>query len=440
MKKILVGISLMLAFASGLRAQETQLWTLTGCIDYALENSITVKQSQVQVSQSELDLSSAKFKFLPGLSGSARQGFDFGRGLTGDNVYQNSGTISSTSFNLGADITVFQGLQLVNNLKISKLNLAAATADLDKIKDDIRVNVAAAFVKILYDKQIFAVALDKIKIDSMQVARLESMVENGMASASQVSSQKATLVQSRLAAVQAENNMKLDILSLTQLLELTSPEGFDIIEPSLDSFKEAMLMTPEEIFAEAVEIKPVIAASKYRLQSAELNIKYAKGAYSPTLSASAGIGANYNSAGSTSFGEQMKNNFSQSVGLTLSVPIFTRMQTTNNVKAAKLRYHNEELSLAKARKDLYQEIQQAYYNAVASQSKYNSCDQAAASSYDAFVLTKAKYENGKANITEFNEAENRYVSASADLAQAKYEYLYQTALLNFYRGVQFTDF
>ena len=135
-----------------------------------------------------------------------------------------------------------------------------------------------------------------------------------------------------------------------------------------------------------------------------------------------------------SFASQMKNNFSQYIGLNLNIPIFNRFQTRNSVRSAKIDRENQLLQLENVKKSLYKEIQQVYYNAVAADSKYHSSETAAQSSKDAFTLTQAKYENGKATITEFNEAKNNYLKTESDLVKARYEYLYQTTLLDFYRG------
>ena len=136
----------------------------------------------------------------------------------------------------------------------------------------------------------------------------------------------------------------------------------------------------------------------------------------------------------TPFFTQLKNNFSQYIGLNLNIPIFARFQTRNSIRSAKIDRENQLLQLEDVKKTLYKEIQQVYYNAIAADSKYHSSETAAQSSKDAFTLMQAKYENGKATITEFNETKNNYLKAESDLVQARYEYLYQTALLDFYRG------
>ena len=416
-----------------------QAWTLRQCADYAVEHNISIKQRDNQRKQRDLQLSTAKNSRLPDLNASASESFSFGRGLTLDNTYTNRST-SSTSFSLGTTVPLFTGFQIPNQIKLNQLNLEAATQDLEKAKNDIRMQVAQAYVQILYNMEIADVAHRQITIDSAQVARLEALVQNGKASHAELSQQQSALAQARLTATQADNNLQLAMLSLTQLLELPSPEGFSIVRPSLtattsDGF--SLGLSPDAIYIEALTLKPEVQAEQLRLTASERSIDIAKAGNYPTLSLSAGLQSNYyktNGMKAESFASQMKNNFSQYIGLSLNVPIFNRFQTRNSIRSARIDRENQQLQLENVKKTLYKEIQQVYYNAVAADSKYHSSEAAAQSSKDAFALVQAKYENGKDTITEFNESKNNYLKAESDMVQARYENLYQQALLDFYRG------
>ena len=279
----------------------------------------------------------------------------------------------------------------------------------------------------------------QIAIDSAQVARLEAFVKNGKSSPAELSQQQSTLAQSRLTATQADNNLQLDILALSQLLELSSPEGFSIVRPTFSTTPATSLagVSPDAIYQEALTMKPEVQAEQLRLTASERNINIAKSALYPTLNLSAGLQSNYyktDGMKADPFATQMKNNFSQYIGLNLNVPIFARFQTRNSIRSARIDRDNQLLQLENVKKTLYKEIQQVYYNAVAADSKYHSSEAAAQSSKDAFTLVQAKYENGKATITEFNESKNNYLKAESNLVQARYENLYQQALLDFYRG------
>ena len=416
-------------------------WTLRQCCDYAIEHNISIKQQDNQRKQRDLQLSTAKNSRLPDLSASASESFSFGRGLTLDNTYTNRST-NSTSFSLGTTVPLFTGFQIPNQIKLNQLNLEAATKDLEKAKNDIRMQVAQSYVQILYDMEIADVAHRQIAIDSAQVARLEAFVKNGKASQAELSQQQSALAQARLTATQADNNLQLAILSLSQLLELPSPEGFSIVRPATTTPAASPAgLSPDAIYQEALAIKPEVQAEQLRLSATERNIDIAKAGNYPTLSLSAGLQSNYyktNGMQADPFATQLKNNFSQYIGLNLSVPIFNRFQTRNSIRSARIDRENQLLQLENVKKSLYKDIQQVYYNAVAADSKYHSSEAAAQSSKDAFTLMQAKYENGKATITEFNEAKNNYLKAESDLVQSRYENLYQITLLNFYRGRELT--
>lgn len=428
----------LMAVAAPTLAQSHK-WSLEECTSYALEHSISIKQRDLNRQQQEIEVSTAKNSRLPDLNASAGENFSFGRGLTAENTYTNTNT-NSTSFSLGTSVPLFTGFRIPRTLELNRLNLEAATADLEKARNDIRMQVAQAYVQILYSMELCDVARRQIEIDSLQVFRLKEMLNNGKASGTQVAQQEATMAQSKLTATQADNDYRLNILALTQLLELPSPEGFSIVRISPDALplKEiAAGMTPDAIYQEAVGIKPEILAETLRLQGTEKNIDIAKSALYPSLSLSGGVGSNYYKTSgfpAESFGKQLSNNFSQYIGLNLTVPIFNRFATRNSVRTAQLNRENQQMQLENTKKALYKEIQQAYYNAVNSKAKYASSEEALRSNREAFTLMSAKYEYGKANITEFNEAKNNLMKAESDLVRAKYEYLYNHALLSFYRG------
>ena len=433
MKRIYALIALLLPL-SGL-AQEHAPWTLRECITYALEHNISLQQQDLQVKHQEIQLDMAKGAKLPDVSASASENFSFGRGLTADNTYSNANT-TSTGLSLGTSVPIYQGLRLNNNIKESELNLKAVTADLEKAREDMSVAVAQAYVQILYNMELLDVAMNQVVIDSLQVERLKILLDNGKASPAELAQQKATLGQSRLSATEASNSLNLSLLDLSQLLELPNPEGFSIVVPEVP-LDGLLLGNPEDIYADAIASKPSIKAEQFRLDATEYSIKSAKGAFLPSISASGGIGTNYytqSSLPSTSFYDQVKHNFSQYLGLSLSVPIFTGYQTRNQVRAAELNRTNQILQLENTKKSLYKENQQAYYNAGAARERYHSSIGAEDSAKESFDLVKAKYENQKANITEFNEARNNWFTAESNLARARYEYMYSVKLLDFYRG------
>ena len=433
--KLILLLTAALSAGVSARAQQGP-WSLADCIDYALEHNLTVRQSELTVELREVDLNTAQGRRLPGFRASASENLSFGRGLTADNTYSNSNT-TSTSFSLGGDLPLFQGFDIVNGIKLSKLNLASATADLEKARDDIRVAVAQAFVQILYNQELLGVAHKQAEHDAELLEQVRERLSAGKVSAAEVSAQQATLAQSRQSEIQAQGNLRIALLELTQLLELPSPEGFSIVTPEVGDPSQLLLMRPEAIFEEAVAVKPAIESAELKVDYAQLNIARAKGALLPTLSLSGGLGTNYytnSKFASASFGEQLRNNFSQYVGLSLSIPIFQRFSVRNNIRTAELNFKGQQLQLENTKKALYKEIQQAYYNAVTAQARYAGSREAAESARLHYELTEEKYKVGKADIAAYNDARNSWLRAESEHIQARFQCLYQTKLLDFYRG------
>lgn len=434
MKRIFLAIALIIMVCLGYG--QTEVWSLEKCVQYAQENNLTVKQGFNALEQSNVDLNTARNSVWPSLQASVSQSFSFGRGLSQDNTYVQNNT-ANTSFGLGGSLDLFTGLRVKNNIALGKLNVAAATADLEKAKEDIKVAVIQQYVQILYNQEISKVAQAQIDIDSQQVARLSALVDMGKASVSQLAAQQSTLAQDRLTYTQAVNNLKLATLDMTQLLELPSPEGFSVEAPNISSFALQSIPSPDQIYENALQSKAAIQSENIRLEYAETNIKLAKSSYYPTLSMNGGIVTDYYAMlGMTSkgFAQQMRDNFSPYLGFSLNVPIFDKLATRNRVKTAELQYDNQQIALERVKQTLYKEIQQAYYATVAAQDKYESSKAAVESAQQAFDLIQAKYEGGKATMTEFNEAKNNYMQASSNLAQAQYEYMFQVKLLEFYSG------
>lgn len=430
MNKIVTIISLVLTVSSASAQHE---WTLQECTNYAVENNIQIKKSEQSLESQEIRLNSSQNAYLPEVSASASQNFSFGRGLTSNNTYSNTNT-RTTSFSVGASMTLFNGFQRRNNVELNKLNLSAYSADLEKVKNDIRLQVAQAYVQILYNMEIEDVAYRQTQIDFAQVNRLESFVANGKASEAELAQQKAAHANSILTYTQAINSRRLSLLTLSQLLELPSADSFAIARPDTSLMHNTQfIMHNDSINYDRPEIK----AEEIRLDATSYNLKVAKGGYYPTLTLSGGMSTNYYTASnfpSESFSKQIDNNFSQYISINLNIPIFNRFSTRNNVRDVKIQQHSQQYTLDLARKTLYKDIQQVTLNAENAAAKVTAAREAVANSETAFRLAQARYENGKSTITEFNESKNNYMKSQSDLAQAVYESMYCAMLVKWYQG------
>lgn len=415
-----------------------QAWTLKKCIDYAIEHNLTIKQQEASAEQSKIELSTAKNSRLPDLNGNASHSFSFGRSLQADNTY-NSINTQNTGFSLSTSVPLFTGLQIPNNIALSKLNLQAALEDLNAAKENVSIQVASSYLQVLFNDELARVAHEQVDLSREMLVQREAYFRNGKASESELYEAKSRVAQDELSAVQADNDYQLALLDLSQLLELPSPDGFAIVSPQTDAVENlGTPLPPAEIYADALLIKPVIKAAQYRLEGAQKSIRIAQSAYYPQLSLGAGLSTNYykmSGMDNAGFGSQLRDNFSQYVGLTLSIPIFNRLATRNRVRSARIQQTTLGWQLEDSKKTLYKEIQQAYYNTLSAQTQYTSSRTAAEAAKASFDLMKERYLNGKANATEFNESRTAWMRAVSDQLQAKYNYIFRFKILDFYRGV-----
>lgn len=423
-----------------LQAQSSsQSWTLRQCIDYALEHNLTVRQQQLSVSNSRLALSTARAQRLPSLSAGVSQNFSFGRGLTMDNTYTNTNT-QSTSFSLGTDLPLLDGGSLDGTVTARRIDLQAALADLDKAREDVSLQVTSAYLDALLQQELVGVNERQLSLSQKQFQRLDLLLRNGKTSRAEWAEAQSTVANDQLSLTQQINSRDLALLTLSQLLELPTPEGFSVSTADTAQLlsAQATLPSPDLVFAEAEGQRPQILADQYRLQSATQEVKVARSGLFPSLSFSAGLGSSYYKTSrvpAEKFSRQLDNNFNQYIGLNLSIPIFSRLQVRNSIRQAKLQAENQRITLETTRQSLYKEIQQAYYNARAAQSQCAASQTALDAAQAAFLLMQKKYENGKATATEYEEQKTRYSRAEADLLQARYTALFRLKILDFYRGI-----
>ena len=437
MKKItIILLALTSAGASPVNGQVK--WDLKQCIDHAIEHNLTIKQREADRNQREVKLNTAQWSRLPNLNGNVSHSFNFGRSLQENNTYENINS-QNTSFGLNTNIPLFTGMRIPNDIALAKLDLKAATEDLNKAKENISIQIASSYLQVLFNEELAKVAHDQVAMSKEMLTQKEAFFKNGKASEAEWYEAKARVEQDQLSAVQADNNLQLALLDLTQLLELPSPENFGIVSPEIKGNELLTnLETPDEIYSLAVLSKPEIKAAQFRLAGAAHNIKIAKSAYFPQLNLSAGINTNsFHIAGkhNNAFGDQLKDNFSQFIGIQLNVPIFNRLNTRNQTRLARIQQTNLSWQLEETKKTLYKEIQVAYYNARGAESRYQSSHTAEEAAKISFELMKEKYLYGKATATAYNESRTNWMKTVSEHIQAKYDYLFRTKILDFYKGV-----
>jgi outer membrane protein len=447
LRGILGGMVFMLVFPS-LQAQ-TKQWTLEECIRYAIEHNIDLKQQEQQQKLSEIAANASKNSWLPNLNASVGQNFSFGRIQSAD------GTISSrnganTSFGAQIQMPVFDGLRIPNDIAAKKLNLQASMASLEKAKEALAINIASCYIQVLYNEEILKIAQLQVELAKAQVSRTEALVNAGRAPLSQVYDIKAQLAKDEVSMTEAQNNVNLALLDLKQSLELERESiNFEIQIPQLDDAVESCMgsiLPPENIYNNAVAVKPQIREQEYLLESQKKQLKVAQADYFPQLNLNAGYSSGYyyfysglaGNGANRSFSNQFRDNSQEMIGLSLSIPVFNRFQVRNNVRSARVNIINRELLMENSKKVLYKEIQQAYYNAVAAQEKYVSSAKSVTASKEAFSYAEERYSAGKSTVFEYNESKTKYAQSLSEQVQSKYDFIFRVKLLDFYNGTPIT--
>lgn len=428
-------IAICIAAAFSLCAPAQRVMTLAQCIDYAVSHNVNVKRYANNVEQQKVQLSTARNSRLPDLTAGASQSFNFGRGLNSENAYVNRNT-QSTGFNLQTSVPLLTGGRIPNEIAMSRLNLQAATADLEHARQSIALQVAAAYLQAVYAAEVVKVQEAQVAFSKIQEDRISKLFNAGKSPESDVVEAHSQVAQDEMGRTQAKCDYKLAMLDLSQLLELSSPDSIEIVAPQGET-SPTLPPLPDRIFARAEGVKPEIQAEKLRLQAAEKNIRIAKAALYPTLSLGAGLSSEYYKTSgyqASSFSKQLSDNFNKPIGLSLNIPIFNRLATRNSIRQAKLQQSEQALQLDETKKTLYKEIQQAYYNAVNAQAKYESALAARKAAESNFNMMTGKFENGRANATELEEAKTKRANAITSTLQAKYEYILRMKIIEFYEG------
>ncbi|MCX6236047.1 MAG: TolC family protein [Bacteroidia bacterium] len=433
---------LFVVLFSSLQAQE--VWSLQKCINYALDNNIKIKQGTISTEYQQNQLKQSKFSRLPNLNGSMSQNMSFGRSLTYDNTYKDINS-AQTDFGLGTNMPVFQGFYISNNISKLELDFQASVEDLAKAKSDISVNIASTFLEILFAKDLVKVSDDQLQVTNLQIKQINEKVEAGSLAKGSLLEIQAQAAGEELNLVNAKNQLQLAKLRLTQLLEIPLKEDFDVEVPTLPEISaQASIVTSVEVYKSALLSRPEIKGADLRYQSSQFQLKMAQGALYPTVSFYANIYDSYNNkykdvlGNDIAFSKQLKNNQRKSVGLQMNIPIFMRFVNKIQIDNARLQVLNTELELENTKKLLRSDIETAQTNAIAALNRFISNQKAVSSMKEAFRYSEEKFGVGLVNAVEYNTAKTKLAKSESDLLQAKYEFIFRTKILDFYRGLPLT--
>lgn len=433
-KRVTLFLAILLT-ATWAKAQNE--WTLERCIGYALENNIQVKQQELNVEQQSNNLLRSKLSLLPSISSSGSYSFNWGRFFDQNSINWLDTRAESSSASIGASLSLFSGLQKQNTIKKGELDVQIANKNIEKLKNDISLNVAAAYLQILLDEENLEIAKQQLETTKQQLSKTKILVEAGSTTMSTYLELQAQEATEEVQLVTAESKLALSYLSLRQLLDLQGEQSFKIVNPNIAEPPTARTtQRVEDIFEQNAPARPEVAGAELQLKSAEKSLSIAKGALYPSLSLGGGSGTSFSSAiTAQNFWEQYKGNMSYYASVSLSIPIFNGWQTRTNVRNAKLAVRSAELEVQSVKNTLYKEIQQAETDAEAALRRYNASLKNVDALQESFRYTDQKFNIGMVSTTDYNLAKNNLTKAQSELVQAKYQYVFQTKILDFYKGL-----
>jgi outer membrane protein len=440
MKKVLLIISACLLSSQGLIFSQQKVWSLEECIKYAIENNIQIKQQSIQTDIQKNSFDLAKFQLLPSLNGQVSHSYSFGRALD-QNTYQfYNQTLQSDYFYAGGQLPIFNGLQNYNNIRKNNYQVLASQQDLQNISDNVALNVAVQYLQVLLNKELVAVNQNQLDITLQQIEKSRKLVDAGSVAKGNLLQIEAQAAQEELSLITIKNQLEISILTLTQFLELKSPAGFEVAAPEISVDPNSVISgNIDDIYSIAEKNRPEIKSSELKLTASEYALKIAKGGRSPVISLNYSLNTRYtsikNTTGLQSFNEQIKNNKNSGVGLSLNIPILNGWQVNKNISNSKLNVESSQYNLEGTKKQLYKSIQQAYTDAVAALKKYNVSIKAIASTEESFRYTEQKFNVGMVTSVDYNAAKTQLLKSQSDMTQAKYEFVFKTKVLDFYKGL-----
>ena len=438
-KKYTVILVLLLTGLSTFSQQKK--WTLQECVSHALENNITIKKGQNTLLINEQDIKAAKGSFLPSISGSASQSLSLGQSELFAGNFVNR-TFHSTSVGLSVSQTVFNGFRTINLHKQSLLNLETNKLELNRIKDDISLNVVNTYLNVLFNKENLETANAQFEFSEKQLNQVKDLVDAGVQPRANIYDAEATLSRDAQQVTIAENNFNLALLSLSQLLQVPYA-GFDVDIIQIDSPSAALLYSDTaSILNYALKNRSEIKVAEKNIENSALSTLIAKSGFLPSVSFGYGFnsGANFsNLSGSNSFFQQINDNKGHNFNVRVGIPIFSGFQNKTAVAKSRIREENSKLDLDQAKLNLESNIERAYTDAQAAFKAFDAATKSLTSQELAFNNSKERFDIGNMTSFELEQARISLINAESSLINAKYDFVFKTKVLDFYMGKSLID-
>jgi outer membrane protein len=444
-------------------------WTLEECIVYASQNNLQLKQAENNARASRENLTMNKGAMLPTVNASSSYNYNLGRTIDPfTNQYSNN-HITSNNYSLSGSLNIFNGLQTQNSIKQSQATYQASKLEVERLKNDLSLNVASAYLQILLNEEIFNNSQNQIAITNEQIKRTADLSAAGKVPAYLLFDLQAQLASEEAQRISAENQLQISLLLLSQYMNLEITPEFRIMKPENIIITESALPSQEEIYTSALGTQPQVKQSEYNKQAFQYAMKVQKGRMSPRLSLNSSLSTLYSSSNkivtgtqfngtrfigvtkntgdsvvtpsfssmseTKSYGRQVQDNINKSVGISLSIPILNGFQVRTAVHRAEISYENADLDAQIIKQNVRKSVQRAYLDASLSLKQYNAMTKALDAQQQAFSNAEKRLDAGIITPFEYNQIKSRYTVSQSDLLRSKYDYVFKTKILDFYRGI-----
>jgi outer membrane protein len=434
---------LILATMMSLSVSAQEKWTLRECIDYAMQNSITLKQAHLTKQTATETRKQSQAALFPSLSASSNQSFGYRPWQSSGMATVSNGTVNSSvtktyyngTYGINASWTLWNGNQNHNQVKANKLSEEQAELKIEQSANSIQEQIAQLYVQILYMNEAIGVNRESLEASKKNEERGQEMVNVGKMSKADLAQLSAQRAMEEYNLVEAESNLAKYKLQLKQLLEITGEQTFDVAMPTA-SDQQALANIPSvmNVYEQALTLRPEIKNTELALQASDVQLKIARAGYLPTLSMTGGVGTSTSSNNSNKWGEQMKTNFDASAGIGISIPIFDQRKARTAVNKAKIQHEQALLDQQDQQKKLYSTIEGFWLEAQTNQEKFRAASATVESEQQSYDLLQEQFNLGLKNIVELLNGKVSLLQAQQSKLQSKYTTILKQQLLKFYQG------
>ena len=434
MKKVICFIVIIAGFSMNAQVKK---WTLQECVEYAVDNNLTIEQFELDLESVHLEKSDAIGDFIPSLNASTTLSGNTGLSFDPTTNQAVTTTIFTASGGLSSNVTLFDGLRNIHRFNRAKMNAIASQYRLDNLKDDIRLNVANAYLQVLSNKESLVVFKAQYAVIQQDLKRTKELVDAGVVPSGDLLEIEATAANQEQQIVNSENLILISKINLAQLLQISDYENFDIADETFEiPPSEILTYSPRTIFDKAVTFRNDIKFSEMNIGLAEKDLDISKGALLPTLGAFFNYNTRYSGKQKTiNFTDQLWLNDGISFGAQLSVPIFNGFSVKNNIKRSKINVEKAKIQLDQDKLALETTINQAYVDVKSFAKAYEAAQKTAYARRLAYNYSKERFDVGLMNSFDFSQSQARVDDAEAQLVRTKYDYIFRLKVLEFYFGL-----